>query len=72
MIEKIDFDSADPREMQIDIWQKLNEVIDLVNKHEEINHFPEMDELAEASLKAARTGSHADLKAWLELRRKYL
>ena len=53
------------------IGEKLNEVIDVVNERavlEETDH----PEVAEACKKAVRTGSHADLKAWLELRRKYL
>ena len=66
MIDRLKFDH-DMSEMQIDIWQKLNEVIDAVNQIAE-----KSPELAEAAKKAAITGSHADLVAYLKLRRKYL
>lgn len=70
MIEKLTYDS-DIKEAVIDLTEKLNEVIDAVNSRailEETDH----PEVAEAAKKAAQTGSHADLKTWLDLRRKYL
>lgn len=70
MIEKLTLDS-DIQEAVIDIVKKLNEVIDLVNNRtilEKTDH----PEVAEAAQKAVRTGSHADLKAWLDMRKKYL
>ena len=53
------------------IVEALNEVIDYINERavlEETDH----PEVAEAAKKAVRTGTHADLKIWLDLRRKYL
>ena len=70
MIEKLLHDS-DIVEQLATLTRKLNEVIDTVNERavlEETDH----PEVAEACKKAIRTGSHANLKAWLELRRKYL
>ena len=70
MIEKLDLED-NISEMQINIWQKLNEVIEVINDRailDETDH----PEVAEACRKAVRTGLHADLKEWLKLRRQYL
>ena len=71
MIERLDYRPTLISCNEQIIIEKLNEVIDVVNSRaslEETDH----PEVAEACKKAVQTGSHADFKAWLELRRKYL
>ncbi len=75
MIEKITCSDImkDGKLLPFPIVAKLNEVIDVVNATATLIHHHEVgDELALAAKKAAVTGSHADLKAYLALRRKYL
>ena len=67
MIDRIDMDNI---LTDYTLALKLNEVIDALNSRavlEETGH----PEVAEAAKKAVRTGTHADLKIWLDLRRKY-
>ena len=72
MIEKIDFQpTLVSPDMQV-IAEKLNEVIDVVNSRAILERTNHPEEVAEVCERAVRTGSHADFKAWLELRRKYL
>lgn len=65
MIEKLDLNWAGPRNDVVNdmIVEKINEVIDFLNQE---------DEFEKACKKAAKTGSHEDLKKYLDLRRKYL
>lgn len=69
MIERLNL-----HDREFDIYmiaEKLNEVIDVVNRRailDETDH----PKVAEFCRKAVRTGSHADLKAYLDMRRKYL
>ena len=55
----------------IEIALKLNEVIEAINAKAILDETTHSD-VAKACQKAVRTGSHADLKAYLELRRKFL
>ena len=73
MIDRLKFDH-DMSEMQIDIWQKLNEVIDVVNGRASLEEkvFGNYPDVIKAAKKAATTGSKDDLQAYLKLRRKYL
>jgi len=72
MIEKLKLD-PDVEEMQINIWQKLNEVIDATNSITTLAvlHHEGLAEVEKASKKAATTGSRADLREYLKLRKKY-
>lgn len=64
MIEKLTYDS-DTREQVIDLSNKLNEVIEV------INHLTECDsEICKAAKKAATTGNRKDLHEYLRLRRE--
>ena len=65
MIEKLRLDK-DISEMQINIWEKLNEIIDVVNSRTTMKEeYPELAKLVE---KAITTGNRTDLRNYLELK----
>ena len=69
MIKRLDL--HDLAEMQINIWQKLNEIIDVVNDMTKVNDFNEAhDSIVNAARKAAKTGDRIDLGNYLRLRRE--
>ena len=67
MIEKLKLDE-DISEMQINIWQKLNEIIDVVNSRTTMKE--EHPELAKLVEKAIITGNRNDLHEYLERERE--
>ena len=71
MIEELDLDK-DISEMQINIWQKLNEIIEALNNMEKVMDFEESHNfIANAAKKAAMSGSREDLQEYLRLRKLY-
>jgi len=68
MIEKLGLPNMN------ELTEKLNEIINVVNglKGRIVDIDDHCDELLKAAKKAATTGSHSDLQAYLALRRKFL